>query len=157
MVQWKQWHSKTVLPENYIYAHIHTYMYYSHSVWARFVRALFCCCYDISSLSLDILGPRQNGRHFADDIFKCILLNESFFLFKIFLKFVPEGPSHTIPALVQIMAWRRPGDKPLSEPMMVNLLTHITSLGLNELMKHFLFIPALLYELQPTVMEQILF
>ena len=33
--------------------------------------------------------------------------------------------SHNIPALVQIMAWRRPGDKPLSEPMMVSLLTHI--------------------------------
>ena len=31
------------------------------------------------------------------------------------------------------MAWRRPGDKPLSEPMMVSLLTHICSLGLNEL------------------------
>ena len=30
-----------------------------------------------------------------------------------------------IPALVQIMAWSRPGDKPLSEPMMVNLHTHI--------------------------------
>ena len=30
-----------------------------------------------------------------------------------------------IPALVQIMAWRRPGDKPLSEPMMIILLTHI--------------------------------
>ena len=30
-----------------------------------------------------------------------------------------------IPALVQIMAWRRPGDKPLSEAMMVNLPTHI--------------------------------
>ena len=29
------------------------------------------------------------------------------------------------------MAWRRPGDKPLSEPMMVNLVT--ASLGLNEL------------------------
>ena len=27
--------------------------------------------------------------------------------------------------LVQIMAWRRPGDKPLSEPMMVSLLTQI--------------------------------
>ena len=27
--------------------------------------------------------------------------------------------------LVQIMAWRHPGDKPLSEPGMVNLLTHI--------------------------------
>ena len=27
--------------------------------------------------------------------------------------------------LVQIMAWRRPGDKPLSEPMMVSLPTHV--------------------------------
>ena len=32
---------------------------------------------------------------------------------------------NNIPTLVQIMAWRRPGDKPLSEPMMVILLTHI--------------------------------
>ena len=31
----------------------------------------------------------------------------------------------SVPALVQIMAWRRPGDKPLSEPMMIILLTHI--------------------------------
>ena len=31
----------------------------------------------------------------------------------------------TIPALVPIMAWRRPGDKPLSEPMMASLLMHI--------------------------------
>ena len=30
-----------------------------------------------------------------------------------------------ISALVQIMAWHRPGDKPLSEPMIVSLLTHI--------------------------------
>ena len=29
------------------------------------------------------------------------------------------------PTLFQIMAWRRPGDKPLSEPMMVRLPTHI--------------------------------
>ena len=28
-------------------------------------------------------------------------------------------------ALVQIMAWHRPGDKPLSEPMLVSLLTHM--------------------------------
>ena len=33
--------------------------------------------------------------------------------------------STNIPVLVQIMAWRRPGDKPLSEPVVVNLLTHI--------------------------------
>ena len=38
---------------------------------------------------------------------------------------VPKGLISNIPALVQIMAWRRPGVKPLSEPMMVNLLTHI--------------------------------
>ena len=41
------------------------------------------------------------------------------------LKFVAKGPINNIPALVQIMAWRRPGDKPLSEPMVVGLLTHI--------------------------------
>ena len=29
------------------------------------------------------------------------------------------------PALVQIMAWRRSGDKPLSEPLMVSSPTHI--------------------------------
>ena len=37
----------------------------------------------------------------------------------------PKGPINNIPALVQIMAWRRSGDKPLFEPMMVSLLTHI--------------------------------
>ena len=41
------------------------------------------------------------------------------------LKFVPAAPLNSIPALGQIMAWRRPGDKPLSEPMIVSLLTHI--------------------------------
>ena len=44
---------------------------------------------------------------------------------KISLKFVPRCPISNIPALVQIMDWRRPGDKPLSEPMMVSSLTHI--------------------------------
>ena len=45
--------------------------------------------------------------------------------FKISLKFVPKGPINNIAALVQIMACRRPGDKPLSEPMMVSLPMHI--------------------------------
>ena len=72
------------------------------------------------------LRPRQNGCHFADDIFKCIFLNENIWiLIKISLKFVHQGQINNIPSLVQIMAWRRPGDKPLSEPMMVSLLTHI--------------------------------
>ena len=72
------------------------------------------------------LRPRQNGRHFADDTFNCIFENENVRLsIKFSLKFVPKGPINNIPALVQIMAWRRPGGKPLSEPMMENLLTHI--------------------------------
>ena len=43
----------------------------------------------------------------------------------ISLKCVLNGQINNIPSLVQIMAWRRPGDKPLSEPMMVTLGTHI--------------------------------
>ena len=75
---------------------------------------------------INTLRPRQNGRHFPDDIFKCIFLNENVKIsIKISLKFVPKGPINNIPALVQIMAWRRPGDKSLSEPMMVRLPTHI--------------------------------
>ena len=74
----------------------------------------------------DPLRPRQNGRHFADDTLNHIFLNENVRIsIKISLKFAPNGPINSIPALVQIMAWRRPGDKPLSEPMMFSLLTHI--------------------------------
>ena len=75
---------------------------------------------------VNTLRPRQNRRHFADDIFKCIFLNENvWILINISLKFVPKRSIDHIPALVQIMAWRRPGDKPLSEPMMISLPTHI--------------------------------
>ena len=70
--------------------------------------------------------PRQNGRHHADDIFKCIFLNENVWIpIKISLKFVPTGPVNNIPALVQVMAWYRPCKKPSSEPTTVSLLTHI--------------------------------
>ena len=78
------------------------------------------------NLLLNTLRPRQNGRLFADDTFKRIFLNETNRIsIKISLKFVPKGLINNIPALVLIMAWRRPGDKPLSEPMMVRSLTHI--------------------------------
>ena len=86
---------------------------------------LIWCDWTIST-SLNSLRPRQNGRHFADDVLKCIFLNENVWIsLKISLTFAPKGPINNIPALVQIMAWRRPGDKPLSEAMMVSLLTHI--------------------------------
>ena len=74
---------------------------------------------------VNTLRPRQNGRHFADNTFKHIFLNENFRIpIKISLKFVPKGPINNISALVQIMAWRRPGYKPLSEPMRVRLPMH---------------------------------
>ena len=48
--------------------------------------------------------PGKNGRHFADDIFKCIFVNEKFcILITISLKFVPKGPIDNNIAL----AWRR--------------------------------------------------
>ena len=51
------------------------------------------------------------------------------------MKFFPKDVINNISALVQIMAWRRPGDKPLSEPMLVIYWRIYSSLGLNEL-KH---------------------
>ena len=77
-------------------------------------------------LSTSPLRPRQIGHHFADDTLNRIFLNENVRItIKISLKFAPKGPINNIPALVQIMAWRRPGNKPLSEPMVVSLLMHI--------------------------------
>ena len=59
-------------------------------------------------------------------MFKCIFLNENVWIpIEISLKFVPKGSINNNPALFQIMAWRRPGDKPLPEPIIVSLPTHI--------------------------------
>ena len=49
-------------------------------------------------------------------IIACERLNEYIcFLVNISVKFVPKSPINNIPVLAQIMAWRRPGNKPLSE------------------------------------------
>ena len=97
---------------------------------------------------INTLRLRQNGQHFPDKIFKCIFLNENISVLNtIWLKFVPKGPIDNdttlgqimawrwqfVPkgpidndtTLGQIMAWRWQRDKPLSEPMMVSLLTHM--------------------------------
>ena len=82
---------------------------------------------------LNTLRPRQNGSQFPDDIFKSIFFNENVWTaIKISLKFVPNGPINIIPALVRIMAWRRTGDEPLSEPKMAPGTDAYTALGLNE-------------------------
>ena len=75
---------------------------------------------------INSLRQRQNCRQFADDTFKQFFQNENvWILIEISLKFVPKAPINNISSLIQIMAWRRSGDKPLSEPMMASLLTHI--------------------------------
>ena len=59
----------------------------------------------------------------ADCTFKCIFMNERFcILIQILLKLVPKGPIENTLALVQVMAWRRTGDKPLPESMVTQFL-----------------------------------
>ena len=105
----------------YEFAEIWTPRLHSSTIWI---------CWFINSLR-----PRSSRRHFADDMFKCISLIENVsILIQISLKFVPKGSISNNPSLFQIMAWRRPGDKPLSEPMMVSSLTHLrhsASMSLN--------------------------
>ena len=75
---------------------------------------------------MNALRPRQICSHFADVIFKYIFLKKNIEISgKISLKFVPMVRTNNIPALVQIMVWCWPGDKSLSEAVMVSLLTHI--------------------------------
>ena len=82
--------------------------------------------YSVGLVYPNSLRPGQNGRRFADDTFKRIFVNKTVRIsIKISLKFVPKCPINNNPALVQIMAWRRSGDKPLSEARVVSLLTHI--------------------------------
>ena len=67
-------------------------------------------------------------RHFQMDFFYG---NVSISI-KMPLYFIHNDPINNIQALAQ-MAWRRPDDKPLSEPMIVSLLTHICVSSLNVL------------------------
>ena len=56
--------------------------------------------------------------NWADNIFNRIFLNENVWIsIKISPNFVPKSPIDNKPAWVQVLAWRRTGDKPLPEPM----------------------------------------
>ena len=70
----------------------------------------------------------------ADDIFKCIFLNENDRIpIELSLKSVSRGPVDNKPALVQVMAWRRTGDKPLPEPMLTQFTNAYAALEGDEL------------------------
>ena len=76
-------------------------------------------CQKLHKCGVHTLRQRQDGRHFAHNIFECIFLNENCsILIKISLKYVRKCPMDNNPAFVQKMAWGQTGDKPLFEPMM---------------------------------------
>ena len=78
-----------------------------------------------TACQFNTLKLKQNGRYFADNIFKSIFLNENVWIFlKIAPKIVPTVWIKNIAALVKIMARHQPHAKPF-EPMMVSLLMHI--------------------------------
>ena len=54
-------------------------------------------------IAINPLRPRQKGRHFADDILKCIFLNENVWIpIEISLKLVPKVP-------IDIIIWTNDG------------------------------------------------
>ena len=56
---------------------------------------------------------------FASNNFKSIFRNRKLGTsIRISLQFVPKGPFDRKLAMVQVMAWRRTGDKPLPEQML---------------------------------------
>ena len=71
----------------------------------------------------------------ADYISKCISLNENGRIpIHISLNFIPKSPVDNKSTLVQVIAWRRTGDKPLPEPIMTKSIdAYMRALGGDEL------------------------
>ena len=88
--------------------------------------------YIISFLKNDVMGKLTHWDQDKMDAISQTTFSSAFSWMKMFelpikiaQKVIPKGIINNIPSLVQKMAWRRPGDKPLSEPMMVRLPTDI--------------------------------
>ena len=70
----------------------------------------------------------------ADNILKCNFINENVLIsITISLNFVPKGSIHNKPSLVQVMAWRWTGSKPLPEQMITQFndayICHLASMS----------------------------
>ena len=102
------------------HTHVRAYAYIYNKHWVDFggkwqTHSIGAALITSSPLS-------HNGRYFADNTLKCMFVNEYFFiLIRILLKFATKGEIDNKPALVQVMAWRRTGDKPLPEPMLTQI------------------------------------
>ena len=127
-ISWKVWCLYSVKP---------LFTFKSHKIWCSRYTWTKSLSFDShlcsnkyfdhgTQLVISTLMPKQNGRNFADDTFKCIFLNENVRIsIRFSLTLIPKGSINNYPALVQIMAWRRPGAKPISEAVMVRLPMHI--------------------------------
>ena len=86
-----------------IFVGVDTCMYLSHSTTQEETDSPIC--FKINSWHIE---AETNGRHFPDDIFKCICLNENVWMsIEISLEFIPKDPISNIPALIQITHWGR--------------------------------------------------
>ena len=118
-------------------------VYFVHLIWWRHKMKAFCaslvtltwrnCNRDKHLLLRLCVSLTHKSRNKIVPIWQATFFKCLFYAYnarislKISLKFVPKVLINIIPALVQIMAWSRQRDKPLSEPIMVSLLTHICS------------------------------
>ena len=98
------------------------------AIW--FLKCLWCQHWHCDLTCMGIFGLTHWDRDKIDAILQTTFSNGfswmKMYEFRLtFHRSGPRGPINNIPTLVQIMAWRRPGDKPLSEPMMVRSPTHI--------------------------------
>ena len=110
----------------YIHCTLLWYMYnLQHNIYIQVFK---------TSATFNTLRPRQKWLTFGRRFFKYIFVNENaWILLNNSLKFIRAVQINNIPPSVQLIAWCRLGDKPLSYPMMVRLPTHIcaTSLWVN--------------------------
>ena len=84
--------------------------------------------------TFNTLRPRRNYYHFAEDIFNYILLQCMNFAYDFrIVEFLPKVRINNVPALLQIMAWRRASDEPLSEPTLASVFAFLC---LHDLMLH---------------------
>ena len=101
-------------------------MYPYYVIWT----CIFKCKYFIwgrpsrvRTVYINSSPPGQNDHYFADDIFICIFVKQRWcILIEVSVKLVLNGPIDNNPALVKIRAWRRIGNKSLSEPMLTGFI-----------------------------------
>ena len=116
-----------------MYEHLQYIPWFMHSVVLCFVLCVISSCRICAFHFLTHWGQNKMA-----DILQTTFCNSFYWIkmvifYSIFTDTCSKDPISRMPALVQIMAWRLSGDKPLSDPMMAQFIDTYASLGLNEL------------------------